>query len=261
MARLAILFAGIFLLASCATAPDTTPRARADLAPTGKLRVGINFGNVLLTAKDPATGEARGVAVDLARELGRRLEVPLDIVPYATAGQMADAANRGAWDVAFLGAEPQRANQISFTAPYAEIEATYLVPAGSALRSIEDVDRKGVRIAIAAKSAYDLYLSRNLKHAELVRAPNTPAAFKLFVDEKLEAHANLRPVLLGLAEKLPGSRILDGRFSVVGQAVGTPKGREAGAAYLRAFVADIKAAGLVAQAIERNRVRGLSVAP
>lgn len=261
MLRTAIIAAASLLLVACATEPPMSPAARADLAPTGKLRVGINFGNVLLTAKDAATGEPRGVAVDLARELGRRTGLAVEIVPYGTAGQMADAVKTGAWDVAFLAAEPQRANEISFTAPYAEIEATYLVPPGSSLRSVEDVDRSGVRIAIAAKSAYDLYLSRNLKHAQLVRAPNTPAAFKLFVDDRLEAHANLKPVLLGLAAQLPGSRILDGRFSVVGQAVGTPKGREAGARYLREFVEDIKATGLVAKTIEKNGIRGLSVAP
>ncbi len=261
MFKIAFGILGLFLLASCATAPSVSPAVRSDLSPTGKLRVGINFGNVLLTAKDPATGEPRGVAVDLARELGRRLGVSVEIVPYGTAGQMADAVKIGAWDVAFLGAEPQRANEISFTAPYAEIEATYLVPPGSPLRTVEDADRKGVRISIAEKSAYDLYLSRNLKHAQLVRAPNTPAAFKLFVDDKLEAHANLKPVLLTLADKLPGSRILDGRFSVVRQAVGTPRGREAGAKYLREFVEDIKASGLVAQTIEKNGIRGLTVAP
>lgn len=261
MLRFAVIIASLFVLSSCATAPHVSPLARADLAPTGTLRVGINFGNVLLTAKDPATGEPRGVAPDLARELGRRLGVPIEIVPYSTAGRMADAVTTGAWDVAFLGAEPQRANEISFTAPYAEIEASYLVPPGSPLRTVEDVDRAGVRIALAEKSAYDLYLTRNLKRAQLVRAPNTPAAFKLFVDDRLEAHANLRPVLLTFVDKLPGSRILEGRFSVVGQAVGTPKGREAGAKYLREFVEDAKVSGLVAQTIERNGIRGLNVAP
>lgn len=248
-------------LASCATAPQVPPAARAELAPTGKLRAGINFGNVLLTAKDPVTGEPRGVAVDLARELARRLDVPLEIVPHKTAGHLAEAVKTGAWDVAFLAVEPQRASVIAFTAPYAEIEATYLVPPGSPLRRIEDVDRKGVRIALAAKSAYDLYLSRTVKNAQLVRIVGGPAAFQKFVDEKLEAHANLRPVLLNLAPKLPGSRILDGRFSVVGQAAGTHPNRAAGAKYLRAFVEDIKASGLVAQLIEKNGVRGLSVAP
>lgn len=261
MIRTALAAAGLVLVASCATAPQVTPAVRADLAPTGKLRAGINFGNVLLTAKDPATGEPRGVAVDLARELAQRLGVPLEIVPFSGAGQMAEAVKTGAWDVAFLAVEPQRATEISFTAPYAEIESTYLVQPDSPLRTIEDVDRKGVRISLTAKSAYDLYLSRTIKNAQLVRAPNTAAAFKLFVTEKLEAHANLRPVLLNLTAKLPGSRILDGRFSVVGQAAGTPRGREAGARYLREFIEDVKASGWVARAIEKNGARGLTVAP
>lgn len=234
---------------------------RAELAPTGKLRAGINFRNELLASKDPGTGEARGIAVDLARELGRRLGVPLEIVPFDGAGRMAEAVKTGAWDVAFLGAEPQRANEITFTAAYLEIEATYLVPAASPLRTIADVDREGVRIAVGAKSAYDLYLSRTLKRARLVRAPSLTAAFKLFVHDKLEAHANLRPRLVALAAKYPGSRILDGRFTAVQQAIGTPKGRDAGARYLREFVEDVKASGLVAQVIEKNGVRGVSIAP
>ena len=208
MFRTAIIFASLVLLASCATAPRISPLARSDLAPTGKLRVGINFGNVLLTAKDPASGEPRGVAVDLARELGRRLGVPIEIVAFNSAGKMGDAVKTGAWDVAFLGAEPQRANEISFTAAYAEIESTYLVPAGSLLRTVADVDRDGVRVAVAAKSAYDLYLSRNLQRARLERAPGVAGSFTLFVAEKMDALAGLRPVLTTYAEKLPGSRVL-----------------------------------------------------
>ena len=240
---------------------DASPDARADLAPTGKLRVGINLGNFLLTAKDPATGESRGIAVDLGRELGRRLGVPVEIVGYPTPGELADAAKSGVWDVGFLGAEPQRAKEISFTAAYVEIEATYLVRPGSALRAIADVDRDGIRIAVPEKSAYELYLSRTLKHAQLVRTKGGDAAFKLFVEEKLDALAGLKPRLVKDHEKLPGSRILDGRFTAVQQAVGIPKGRDAGANYLRAFVEDIKASGLVARTIEKNGVRGLSVAP
>jgi polar amino acid transport system substrate-binding protein len=233
---------------------------RAELAPAGTLRVGINFGNVLLTGKDPATGEPRGVAVDLARELARRLEVPLEIVPFESAGALADAAPRRAWDVGFLGAEPQRANDISFTAAYVEIESTYLVPPGSPVRSVADIDRDGVRIAVAEKSAYDLYLSRSLRHAKLERASGFEGSFQLLADGKTDALAGLRPVLLTCIEKLPGSRVVDDRFTTIQQAVGTPKGREAGAAYLRRFVEDVKATGLVAHLIEKNGVRGLSVA-
>jgi polar amino acid transport system substrate-binding protein len=240
---------------------DVSPAARADLTPTGKLRVGINLGNFLLTAKDPATGEPRGIAVDLGRELGRRLGAPVEIVGYPTPGELADAATSGVWDVGFLGAEPHRAKEISFTAAYVEIEATYLVPPGSPLLTIADVDREGVRIAVPEKSAYELYLSRTLKHAQLARTKGGDAAFKLLVGDKLDALAGLKPRLVKDHANLPGSRILDGRFTAVQQAIGIPKGRDAGANYLRAFVEDIKESGLVARTIDENGVRGLSVAP
>ena len=252
----------LLLLASCSTTPQgPSAAARAELAPTGKLRVGINFQNSLLTRKDPATGEAGGIAPDLARELGRRLVVPVEIVPYPTAGHLADAVKSGAWDVAFLAGEAQRASVIAFTAPYLEIETTYLVPAGSPLRKIEDVDREGVRIAVGAKGGPDLALSRILKRAQLVRAPTTAAAAKLFATEKLDALAGLKPGLVVEAEKMPGSRVLDGRFSLVGQAAGTHKDRLAGAQYLAEFIEDIKASGLVAKVIEKNGVRGVTIAP
>lgn len=249
------------LLAACGAARDEASPAVRELAPAGTLRAGLNFGNALLTGKDPATGEARGVAVDVARELARRLGVPLDVVAYESAGALADAAASGAWDIGFLGAEPQRASVIDFTAAYAEIESTYLVPPGSPLQRVDEVDRDGARIAIAAKSAYDLYLTRTLQRAQLERTDGADAAFARLVGDKLDAMAGLRPALVGYAEKLPGSRVLDGSFTTIQQAIGTPKGRDAGAAYLRAFVEEIKASGFVAQAIEKNGVRGLSVAP
>jgi len=230
---------------------------RSELAPTGKLRVGINYGNFLLVNKDRASG----IAVDLGREIGRRLGVPVELVTYETAGKLADGVKTGAWDVAFLGAEPQRANEIAFTAAYLEIPATYLVPAGSRIRAIEEVDREGVRIAVAQKSAYDLYLSRNLKHAQLLRAEGIQGSYDLFIAQKLEVLSGLKPRLVTDAEKLPGSRVLDGQFTAVQQAIGTPKGREAGARFLREFAEDAKASGLVAEAIARHGVRGVSVAP
>lgn len=234
--------------------------ARSELAPTGKLRVGINLSNFLLTRTDPGTGEHGGVAVDLGRELARRLGVPAEIIAYESPGKLADAAKSNAWDVGFLGAEPQRANEIDFTAAYVEIEATYLVPPGSPIRTIDEVDRPGVRIAISGKSAYDLYLTRNLKHAELVRETGMDNVFRRFVDDRLDALAGLKPRLITDQQNLPGSRILDGRFTAVQQAIGTPKGRPAGAQYLREFAEDVKRSGLVAQLIEKNNVRGLAVA-
>lgn len=235
--------------------------ARAELAPTGTLRAGLNHSNFLLVAKDSKPGDPRGVAVDMARELARRLEVPVAFVSYKSPGEMADAVKSGAWDVAFLGAEPARAGDIDFTPAYVEIEATYLVPAGSRLKSIADVDRAGVRISVSNRSAYDLYLSRALQHAELVRSDGLDASFDRFLADKLDALAGLRPRLILDVGKVPGASLLDGRFTAIQQAIGTPKGRAAGARYLQEFVAEVKASGFVAGLIERHGARGLSVAP
>ena len=233
----------------------------SELSPNGVLRVGVNLGNFLLVNKEAATGELRGIVPDLAQELGRRLEATVQLVPFAGAGETADGAKSGAWDVAFLGAEPQRAEQIAFTPAYLEIPATYLVPAGSQIKSLTEVDRPGVRIAVSARSAYDLYLSRNLKHAQLVRAEGIQPSYDLFVREKLDLLAGLLPRLTSDVAKLPGSRILEGKFTAVQQAVGTPKPRQKGAGYLREFVDDIKKTGLVARLIERHKVKGVNVAP
>jgi polar amino acid transport system substrate-binding protein len=261
MTRLAVALAGVFVLACCAMANDIAPAVRSELAPTGKLRVGINYGNFLLVTAYAAGTEPRGPAPDLARELGRRLGVPIEWVAFDTAGKLADALKTGAWDVAFLGAEPQRANEIAFTAAYLEIPATYLVPAGSPIRSLDEVDRPGIRIAVADKSAYELYLSRNIKQATLMRTQGIDASLNLFLSEKLEVLSGLKPRLLMDVEKLPGARLLDGQFTAVQQAIGTPKSRETGAAFLRRFVEDVKASGVVAEAIARNSVKGVSVAP
>ena len=236
-----------------------TPALRSELAPTGKLRVGLNMSNVLLTATDAATGKPKGLAADLGRELGKRLGVPVELIPFPNPGAVADAAKTGVWDVGFIGAEPQRASEIDFTAAYVEIEATYLVPAGSPIKAIADVDRPGNRIAISDRSAYDLYLTRHLKHAELIRARGDDV-LKRFVSDKLEAMAGLRPGLVKSQASLAGSRILEGNFTAVQQAAGTPKGRPAGAKYLKAFIEDVKASGLVANLIEKHGVRGLTVA-
>ena len=233
----------------------------SDLAPTGKLRVGINYGNPVLATRDPSSGDLRGVAVDLGRELGRRVGVPVELVAFESAGKMFDAVKAGAWDVAFLAVDPGRADQIDFTAPYVEIEGTYLVPAGSALRAIADVDRDRVRIGISSKSAYDLFLSRSIQHAELIRATDPNGAFQLILAGKVDVVAGVRQHLVANAELLPGSRVLDGRFMAIQQALGIPKGRATGASYLREFIEEVKASGLVAQAIEKAGVRGVSVAP
>ena len=250
----------LYLVAGCAMS-TVSPAVRSELAPSGKLRVGINHGNFLLVILGSPHGAPRGIAPDLGAELARRLGVPVEYVSFDAAGKTADAVRTGEWDVAFLGAEPQRANEIAFTAAYVEIPVTYLVPAGSPIRNLADVDRDGVRVAVSAKSAYDLFLTRTLKHAELVRAEGLAAAFELFWTQKLDALAGLRPGLLRDAEKLPGSRLLDGQVTAVQQAIGTPKAREAGAKYVREFAEDVKASGFVAQLIEKHGVRGVTVAP
>ncbi len=234
----------------------------SELAPSGVLRAAINMGNFLLVTGRTASGDPAGVAPDMAREIATRLGVPVRYVPYARPGELADAADSGVWDIGLIGAEPQRAEKIAFSPAYVEIEATYLVPPGSPSQDIAAVDRPGVRIAVTARSAYDLWLERNIKQAQLVREEGGDATFKRFVDEKLDALAGLRPRLLEDAAKLPGSRILDGQFTAVQQAVGTARKNIAGAAFLRDFVEEAKKSGLVARLIERHGVKGrLSVAP
>jgi polar amino acid transport system substrate-binding protein len=259
--RAAVLLLVSALLVSCATVPIVPPGARADLAPTGKLRAALNYGNPVLAQKDPASGEPRGVSVELARELGRRLGVPVELITYAAAGKVFDALKTGAWDIAFLAIDPARATGIAFTAPYVVIEGTYLVPADSPLRTIQDVDRDGVRIAVGNKSAYDLYLTRTLKRAQLVRVTTSPEAVDLFLKDKLEAAAGVKQPLVQFAKTHPNVRVMDGRFMVIEQAMGTPKGREAGMLYLREFVEEMKTSGFVARGLEKSGQVDATVAP
>lgn len=233
----------------------------AELAPKGVLRAGINLSNFLLVTGKSANGDPEGVSPDMAAEIARRLGVPVKYVPFKTPGELADMAGKDVWDIGLIGAEPQRAETIAFTAAYCEIEATYLVPAGSPIKTIAEVDRPGVRIAVTARSAYGLWLDRNIKHAELVRSDTLDSAYEQFVRDKLDALAGLRPRLLSDVQKLPNARILDGQFSAVQQAVGTARKNAAGAAFLRKAVEEAKASGLVAKLIEKHKVVGLSVAP
>jgi len=237
-------------------------QAKAELAPTGVLRAGVNMGNFLLITGRTAEGEPDGCSPDMARAIAARLGVPLKIIPFKTPGELGDAVDRNVWDIGLIGAEPQRAEKIAFTAAYVEIEATYLVPAGSSIMSIAEVDRPGNRIAVTARSAYGLWLERNIKQAQLVLTEGLDGAFNAFVEQKLEALSGLRPRLLEDVRKLPGARILDGQFAAVQQAVGTPRKNTAGAAFLKDFVEEAKASGLVAQLIQKHGVVGrLSVAP
>ncbi len=238
-----------------------SPDALAELAPGGKLRVGINHGNFLIVTPGSPFGAPKGIAPDLALELARRAGVTIEFVGFDAAGKLADAVKNGQVDVGFLGNEPQRADVIAFSPAYVELPVTYLVPAGSPIQRIGDVDREGVRVAVSARSAYDLYLTRHLKHARLARAEGIPASAKLFAAEKLEALAGLKPGLMEEARKLPGARVLDGQVTAVQQSIGAPKNRQAAAAYLRAFIEDVKRSGLVGQLVEKHGVKGINVAP
>lgn len=236
--------------------------AVAELAPHGVLRAGVNMSNFLLVTGRTPSGDPDGVSPDMARAIAERLGVPVKYVPFPKPGELADAAGSDVWDIGLIGAEPARAEKIAFTAAYVEIEATYLVPAGSPIQSIAEVDRPGVRIAVTARSAYDLWLERNIKQATLVRSDSLASATEKFAKDKLEALAGLRPGLLGDIEKFPGARILDGQFTAVQQAVGTPKKNILASNFLADFVEEAKRDGLVQKFIEQHGVVGrLSVAP
>ena len=235
--------------------------ASAQLAPNGVLRAAINMSNFLLVSGRTPEGGPVGVAPDMARAVADRLGVGLELLPFPSPGELADAALSNVWDIGLIGAEPQRAANIAFSPAYVEIEATYMVPPGSKLGSIADVDAPGVRIASTGRAAYDLWLERNIRHATVSRGTSLDGAYEIFTRDKLDALAGLRPRLIGDQAKMPGARILDGQFMAVQQAIGTPRANSAGAAFLRAFVEEAKASGLVASLIARHKIVGLTVAP
>jgi polar amino acid transport system substrate-binding protein len=268
MARAALTFvlAASFVLslsavAPASAAPVSVADAAASLAPGGTLRAAINFGNPVLATRDTATGEPRGVSVDLARELGKRLGVPVELVLYPAAGKVVEGLKASAWDVGFVAIDPARAVDIDFTGPYVIIEGAYLVPAQSPIRNNPEIDREGVRIAVGAGSAYDLYLTRELKHAQLVRAPTSPMVVDTMIEQKLDAAAGVKQQLEADAKRVPGTRLLEGRFMVIEQAMAMPKGRAAGARYLAEFVEEMKASGFVARALAQHGIAGAAVAP
>ena len=234
---------------------------RREIAPSGTLRAAINFGNPVLAQKDPASGAPRGVSVDIANELGRRLGLPVAFVAFDAAGKVFEALSQKAWDVAFLAIDPKRATEIDFTPPYVVIEGSYMVPAGSPLKVVEDVDRAGVRIAVGNGSAYELYLSRTIKHAQIVRAPTGNEAIAMFERDKLEAVAGVKSPLQRFAQTRPDLRVMDGRFMVIEQAIGVPKGRAEAVRYLRSMIEELKASGFVADGLARSGQRDARVAP
>jgi polar amino acid transport system substrate-binding protein len=260
---LALLALALSCLASPVTgvmAQNVPPNVVKELAPSGKLRAAINFGNIVLAQKDPAGGEPRGVSAELARELAKRLGVPIEYVTFDAAGKVFDALKAGAWDVAFLAIDPDRSG-IEFTGPYVVIEGAYLVPANSPLQTNEDVDRDGVRVAVARGSAYDLYLTRALKRAQLVRESSGPQALDMFRKDRLEAAAGVKQPIVLFAKDHPDTRVIPGRFMVIEQAMGTPKGRDASVRYLREFIEEMKASGFVAKALKASDQPDAAVAP
>ena len=240
------------------------PGLRERLAPGGTLRAGINLSNFLLVSARTPDGGPAGVSPDMARAIADHLGVGLRLVPYASPAFLADAAGRDEWDIGLIGAEPQRAETIAFTPAYAEIEATYLVPAGSPLTSIAGVDAPGVRIAVTGKTAYGLWLDRNIGHAKLVRTATMDETLADFRDKGLEALAGLRARLISDVLQLPGARILDGRFMTVQQAIGIARNDDAqtdvAIAWLTRFVETAKTSGLIAGLIRKHGIEGLSVA-
>ena len=243
---------------SPASSSPVSPDIVKEFAPTGTLRAAINYGNSVLVQRS-ASGTLSGITVDLATELGRRLGVSVTLVPFDAAGKVFEALKIGAWDIGFLAIEPARAAEIDFTAPYVIIEGVYLVPKDSALKRVEDVDKAGVRIAVNKGSAYDLYLTRTLKHATLVRSDDGGlAAFK---NDRLEVLGGVKQPLVEHARKDPSVRVMDGRFMEIKQAMGMPKGRAKAAAYLRGFAEEMKASGFCAAALKRANQPDAAVAP
>ena len=236
-------------------------QAVAELAPAGKLRAVINTGNPILAARAAATGELEGVSVDLSRELAKRLGVPIELAGVDTAAKSVAAIKSGACDIAFVAIDPARAVDLDYTAPYVLIEGAYLVPQASPIHANAEVDREGVRVVVGGGSAYDLYLSRELKQAQIVRAPTSQAVVDQMLAQHLDVAAGVKQQLEADARRVAGLRLLDGRFMVISQAMATPRGRPAGARYLAQFVEEMKASGFVAGALQRHAIDGAVVAP
>lgn len=253
--------AGALLLTGCATTfRQPSADAIAQLGSTGKLRAAINFGNPIL-ATPGAAGEPTGVSVDLAREAARRLNLPLELVPFRSAGMVVEAVKARQVDLAFVAIDPVRAADMEYTAPYVIIEGSYLVRNDSTLQRNEEVDRAGTRVVVGRGSAYDLFLTREIKSAQLVRSPTSPAVTDMFLAQNLEVAAGVRQQLEADAKRVGGVRMLPGRFMVIEQAMGVPKGRTAAQAWLSQYIEEMKASGFVAQALRRHTIEGAAVAP
>lgn len=256
---------GSLVLAGCATTRSDPQAgalagARAELGATGQLRAAINYGNPILASRD-AVGQPRGVSVDLAREAARRLGLPIELVTFTSAGNVVEAVKAKQVDLAFVAIDPVRAADMEYTAPYVIIEGAYLVRQASPLQSNEDVDRPGTRVVVGRGSAYDLFLTRQLKSATLERAPTSPAVTDMFLAQNMEVAAGVKQQLEADAARVGGVRLLPGRFMVIEQAMGVPKGRLAAQTWLSAYIEEMKATGFVSEALKRHAIQGAAVAP
>lgn len=233
-----------------------------EFAPAGKIRASINLGNPILANQDSTTGRLFGVSIDLAHEFSQRLDVPVDLVPFAGAGKAVEAMKSGKMDIGFFAIAPERSEGIHFTAPYIQIEGSYLVREGSRLQCNTDVDKTGIRVVVGHGSAYDLFLTRALKNAEIVRSPTSPAVVDTFFDQKCDVAAGVKQQLEADAQRVSGTRLLPGRFMVIHQAMGMPATRSSEALdYLKSFIEEMKASGFIAQALARHHINGAVVAP
>lgn len=258
----ALATTSVTFLNACSTLPMTPANIASELAPTGTLRVAINYGNAVLAARNEKTGELSGTSVDIARELARRLNVPVAFTPFPTAGKVVDEVKNNTLDIIFLAIDPLRANEISYTAGYVVIEGAYAVPNASPIKNNDEVDKKGVRVVVGSASAYDLYLKRTLKNAEIVRVANSQLVVDTTLAQQFKVSAGVKQQQEKDLKRVPGMRLLPGRFMEINQAMGTPKGRsDAAVAYLHAFIEELKLSGFVGSALARHRIEGAAVAP
>ena len=259
---IALMALAITLVAGCESVPSVPPAARAELAPTAKLRVGLILSNQVLVSKDPSTGELRGVTINLGKALAQRLGVPFEPIGYANPAALVKSFGTDQWDIAFLAFDPARAQEVDFSPPYMEVDNTYLVTATSKVAAVERADQPGVTIAVPERSAPDLFLSRNLKSAQVLRVPGgAEAAIEALRTGKADAYAENAHMLSLYADGLPGARVLEGRYTVIQHSIATPQGKAAAAKYVKMFVEEAKSDGTIAQAIRAAGLRRTRVAP
>ena len=245
------------LACGCASAPVApSAQVRQVLAPTGTLRVGVNPGTPGQMIRDPATGEVKGVAYELGKEFARRLGVPFEVVVLGGNTRFREALRLGQVDFASTNATPARAQDMDFAQPHLEIEAGFLVPPESSISSVAEADRAGIRIGVTLGSTTDALFSKELKNAVLVRSPTIDSAIKMLAARQMDAFATNKANLFEMSDKLPGFRVLDGRYSVEKVSIAIPKGRDQGMPFLRQFVEDAKSEGLVDAAAKRAGIRG-----